>query len=185
VLEYIIHTLHHLSTHEAITRMSPLALAIVLAPSLIRGPDPLDDGELCLEPGKVLPSALRIAAKTPGGDGEREAERRRGNTLVGVLEMWIREYPAVSKDEPSGDAQPCRCAWTQGGEVVSPAIVQNGQMEKQQEDVTREKGRRRSSVRHELLGRSGSGAASPGKASRSSGKEGLAQQDGADDVDEL
>jgi hypothetical protein len=99
--------------------------------------------------------------------------------------MWIREYPAVSKDEPSGDAQPCRCAWTQGGEVVSPAIVQNGQMEKQQEDVTREKGRRRSSVRHELLGRSGSGAASPGKASRSSGKEGLAQQDGADDVDEL
>lgn len=75
--------MRQLSTHEAQTKMAPLALAIVLAPSLINGPDPLADAEMCLQPGKSLPLALRGVK-----GGEEEGEK---GTLVGLLEMWIRE----------------------------------------------------------------------------------------------
>lgn len=64
-----------------------MALAIVLAPSLILGPDPIEDAELCTLPGKKLPAGLR-REKEHGEDA-----KDRGGTLVGVLEMWIQRDP--------------------------------------------------------------------------------------------
>ncbi|ORY31981.1 hypothetical protein BCR39DRAFT_524925 [Naematelia encephala] len=99
ILLHVTSLLHELSSHEPATRMSSLALAIVLAPSLIRSTDALDDAELCLEPGKTLPSAMM---KTSG----REAGKGSG-TLVGVLELLIREgsseasQPGLARDTGS------------------------------------------------------------------------------------
>ncbi len=76
--------------------MSPLALAIVVAPSLISGPDPLEDAALCLGQGKSLPPAmLRMNGKKDDG----VAGGGDGGTVVGMLEMWIRGWPAVRGDE--------------------------------------------------------------------------------------
>ncbi|EIW67888.1 hypothetical protein TREMEDRAFT_44893 [Tremella mesenterica DSM 1558] len=79
LLSHLVKTLHLFSKYQTATKMSPLALAIVVAPVLIRGPDPLEDAMMCMEPGKSLPVAM-------GGNGEAG-----GMTLVGSLEMWIRE----------------------------------------------------------------------------------------------
>jgi hypothetical protein len=189
ILSYIIHLLHHVSQHESSTRMSPLALAIIFAPCLISGPDPLEDGEMCLEPGKVLPSALRIAARSGGGravpetgnEGENR-EMRRGNTLVGVLEIWIREYPAVRGEGEAGGT-PCLCAWAQGGEAAAldGGFVFGG-APYDMATTTDWKATRRASMRHELLGKVGAvgGTTSPSQARRGIGKEGT-----GDVVDQL
>jgi len=81
VLSYIIDLLHDILRYEPSTKMSSLALAIVLAPTLIKGPDPLEDASLCLEPGKKLPEGMI---------GSGRFNDMGGNTVVGVLEMGIR-----------------------------------------------------------------------------------------------
>ena len=69
--------------------MSPLAYAIVLSPAMIAGPDPMEDAEMCLAPGKTLPAAMT---------GDRKSHKGGQGTLVGVLEMWIRDWENVSKE---------------------------------------------------------------------------------------
>lgn len=73
---------------QATTKMTPLAFAIVLAPALLNGPDPLEDAELCMEPGKRLPKGLS------GRQPEQDAGGGSG-TLVGVLRMWIEAKQAI------------------------------------------------------------------------------------------
>jgi len=79
-----------LAKFETATKMTPLAFAIVLAPALIDGSDPLEDAQLCMEPGRRLPKGLGGNNNTneskPGGDG----------TLVGLLRMWIEAKQAVA-----------------------------------------------------------------------------------------
>lgn len=87
--------------------MSPTALAIVLAPTLISGSDPIEDAEMCMEPGKGLPQGLWALAGRKGGGvdavmhdqagGDRGSRDQKDGgkgtgTLVGVLEVWIREW---------------------------------------------------------------------------------------------
>lgn len=74
---------------EASTKMTPLAFAIVLAPALLNGPNPLEDAELCMEPGKRLPKGLR------GRQPEQDAGAGGNGTLVGVLRMWIEAKQAI------------------------------------------------------------------------------------------
>lgn len=64
--------------------MTPLALAICIAPDLIKGPDPMEDAALCMEPGRTLPALMRVASPDDEGKGK--------GTLVGLLEIWIRAY---------------------------------------------------------------------------------------------
>jgi hypothetical protein len=107
LLTYLTHLLHHLAQHEATTRMSPLALAIVIAPSLISGPDPLEDAAMCMKPGRSLPAAMLrnsdTTKKERGGGGG-------GGTIVGVLEMWIRDWPDVSGEGRKNEKAVCRCS---------------------------------------------------------------------------
>nr|XP_031863737.1 uncharacterized protein CI109_000989 [Kwoniella shandongensis]KAA5530809.1 hypothetical protein CI109_000989 [Kwoniella shandongensis] len=91
VLDYVVRILYDLSKHESVTKMSPFNLAIVIAPCLISGPDPLEDAEMCLAPGKTLPAAMRQLA----GGGKKDRDGGEG-TVVGFLDLWIRNYPAVS-----------------------------------------------------------------------------------------
>jgi hypothetical protein len=77
VLDHVITTLHDVSQHASATRMTPLNLAICLAPDLIRGPDMMEDAALCLPPGKKMPTQMGHTSK---GDG----------TIVGILELLIR-----------------------------------------------------------------------------------------------
>lgn len=79
-------TLHAVSKHSAETRMTSLNLAICIAPDLIRGPNPLEDAQLCMEPGRTLPAQMR--GVRPGSEGQGKG------TLVGLLEIWIREFEA-------------------------------------------------------------------------------------------
>ncbi|OCF43759.1 hypothetical protein I317_02363 [Kwoniella heveanensis CBS 569] len=89
LLTYLIETLHQLSLHSSTTKMTPLNLSIVISPVLISGPDPIEDTIMCLEPHKPLPAGLKEMAKAKGlTEG--------GGTLVGLLEMWTRDWPAVS-----------------------------------------------------------------------------------------
>jgi hypothetical protein len=60
----------------------------VLAPALINGPDPVGDAAMCLQPGRTLPSALM------GGRGGSAQSKVDAGTLVGVLEMWIKDEPS-------------------------------------------------------------------------------------------
>lgn len=85
ILEHIIHVMAELSAYESSTKMSPLALSIVLTPTLINGGDPVEDAEMCLSPGKTLPLGLRKVQP----DGSEEVGK--GGTLVGVLKMWMEE----------------------------------------------------------------------------------------------
>ncbi|KAK8845315.1 hypothetical protein IAR55_006028 [Kwoniella newhampshirensis] len=105
IIEYVVHILHHLSIHEASTKMSPLNLAIVIAPTLISGPDPLEDAEMCLEPGKSLPAAMRQLA-----GAQRKSQSGGNGTVVGLLEMWIKNRSAVSGRGEEGVE--CACSWT-------------------------------------------------------------------------
>lgn len=93
LLQHMITTFRLLSPHEEHTRMSARNYTICFAPDLIRGPNPLEDLELCLEPGKALPLSMTKQVGGAGGQMERAESkglRGRGNTLVGVLELWIR-----------------------------------------------------------------------------------------------
>lgn len=99
VLSHAIHVAHHLVPYEQTTRMSSLALAIVLAPAMISG-DPREDAAMCLQPGRSLPPGLL-------GDAIIDAEEG-DNTLVGLLQTWISDYPAVA-GEPVRRCQ-CRIA---------------------------------------------------------------------------
>jgi hypothetical protein len=87
VLTDVVSILHQVSKHASETRMTPLNLAICIAPDLIRGPDALEDASLCLEPGKKLP--MQMLAGRAGGSDEGKG------TLVGVLEIWIRDYERI------------------------------------------------------------------------------------------
>ena len=80
LLSYLAHMLHHLAQHESETKMSALALAIVLAPTLISGPSPLEDAQLCLEAGRTLPAAMLRAAGKPVDEGAGEG------TVVGDVD---------------------------------------------------------------------------------------------------
>jgi hypothetical protein len=63
--------------------------AICFAPDLIRGDDPIEDLEMCLEPGKKLPPGLAAQRKSS------ISESGGNSSLVGVLEMWILDPQAV------------------------------------------------------------------------------------------
>ena len=92
ILEYVVRIMADLSFYESSTKMSALALAIVVAPTLINGDDPLEDAEMCLSPGKTLPVGLRKVRE--GNDGEESVGK--GGTLVGLLKMWIEEVAEQS-----------------------------------------------------------------------------------------
>jgi hypothetical protein len=77
ILSHVISTLHDVSQHASETRMTPLNLAICLAPDLIRGSDMMEDAALCLPAGKKMPTQM---GHTSQGDG----------TVVGILELLIR-----------------------------------------------------------------------------------------------
>jgi hypothetical protein len=70
--------------------MTALNYAICFAPDLIRGEDPIEDLEICLVPGKRLPPALSAQRKGAVG-GEEDS------SLVGILEMWIRDYAQIER----------------------------------------------------------------------------------------
>lgn len=71
--------------------MTSLNLAICIAPDLIKGPDPMEDAGLCMEPGRTLPSQMRGVKTDNEGQGK--------GTLVGLLEIWIREYNRFQAEE--------------------------------------------------------------------------------------
>lgn len=95
--------------------MSALGLAIVLAPTLINGPDLLEDAELCCEAGKTLPAAMLeqagSAEKHVGADG----------TVVGALMMWIKDWVSISGSGTSmeSEREVCGCKWGDQEQVVS------------------------------------------------------------------
>jgi hypothetical protein len=80
ILEHVISTLHKVSLHSTETKMTPLNLAICIAPDLIKGPDMMEDASLCLQPGKKMP---QMGFTRQEGEGE--------GTLVGILELLIRD----------------------------------------------------------------------------------------------
>ena len=91
ILEHVVQIMADLSAFESSTKMSPLALAIVVVPTLINGDDPVEDAEMCLSPGKSLPPGLRKAHEGEDDDAGK------GGTLVGVLKMWIEELAGSGK----------------------------------------------------------------------------------------
>ncbi|WVQ93915.1 hypothetical protein IAU59_000993 [Kwoniella sp. CBS 9459] len=94
LLHHLVQTLHLLSLHSTTTKMTPLNLSIVISPVLISGPDPIEDTIMCLVPHKPLPAGLKEMAKSKDLPED-------GGTLVGLLEMWIRDWPAVSSSSVS------------------------------------------------------------------------------------
>lgn len=117
--------------------MGATNLAIVFAPSLISGQDPRVDAALCLEPGKSLPPSLM----PPGW-----AESGGTQTLVGLLQLWISEWPAIAEFTVSKNGW-CDCAWADAG----------GQLSASDPSTPIGMGRRtsgaaRSGLYHELLG---------------------------------
>ena len=82
LLSYLAHLIAKLAEHEPTTKMSSIALSIVIAPSLICGPDPLQDAALCLASGQKLPSAIIGSHEILEGDG----------TVVGMLVLWSENW---------------------------------------------------------------------------------------------
>jgi hypothetical protein len=76
--------------------MTPRNYAICFAPDLIGGDDPIDDLEMCLEPGKPLPPGLASQRKTAISASDAKGA---GNTLVGVLEMWIKDFELIERHQ--------------------------------------------------------------------------------------
>lgn len=76
--------------------MTPLNLAICIAPDLIKGPDPMEDAGLCMQSGHTLPAQMKgtLAGNEDQGKG----------TLVGVLEIWIREFEHIDEAVREADA---------------------------------------------------------------------------------
>lgn len=108
LLSHIMHVAHHLLPSEPTTRMTAQNLAITLAPTLINGPDAREDAALCLAPGQSLP-----------GLGVKADEQ----TLVGLLEMWIENWPQVD-GERAGER--CECE-LRGKETPPSPIALGGQ----------------------------------------------------------
>ena len=108
ILTFLTHLLHHLSQYTSYTKMCPLGLSIVLAPTLIKGPNPLEDAALCLEQGKSLPAAMLEMAR------EQEVQVGPGGTVVGVIDMWVRNWPALSGAKKL-KGESCGCSWIYGG----------------------------------------------------------------------
>lgn len=109
ILDVILHIAHHLLPHETTTRMGALQLALMLAPSLVSGPDPREDLQLLMEFGAKVPAGLGPA----GADAELEVAPQ---TLVGVLEMWIASLPEVH-----GRKGPCECGLGKAKVATGPA----------------------------------------------------------------
>lgn len=107
LLSHVMHIAHHLLSFEPSTRMTAQGLAITLAPTLINGPDPREDAALCLAPGQSLP-----------GLGVKADEQ----TLVGLLEMWIKNW-AVVDGEAKGEV--CECGLRGKETPPSPIALGN------------------------------------------------------------
>jgi hypothetical protein len=105
--------------------MGPTQLALMLSPPLLSGPDPREDLALLMEPGVVLPAALTALppggrhsrSGSSGSEGSKTSEKSKRTsksaspetapqalpaepqqapqTLVGVLEIWIKNWPAL------------------------------------------------------------------------------------------
>ncbi len=105
--------------------MGPTQLALMLSPPLLSGPDPREDLALLMEPGVVLPAALAALppegrhsrSGSSGSEGSKTSEKSKRTsksaspetasqplpaapqqapqTLVGVLEIWIKNWPAL------------------------------------------------------------------------------------------
>lgn len=106
LLSHITHIAHHLLPSEPTTRMTAQNLAITLAPTLINGPDAREDAALCLASGQSLP-----------GLGVKADEQ----TLVGLLEMWIENWPQVD-----GESKGVRCACGLRGKETPPSPIALG-----------------------------------------------------------
>lgn len=88
LLSHTVHVLHGVLAHEERTRMGARGLAITLAPTLLRGPDARIDAALCLPPGQAMPGL-------PAPEGQ---------TLTGLLELWIERWDEVGV--PDGATPP-------------------------------------------------------------------------------
>ncbi|KIR63830.1 hypothetical protein I314_03236 [Cryptococcus bacillisporus CA1873] len=169
ILQYVTYVLHRLTAFEDSTKMNALNLAIVVAPTLISGPDPLDDASMCLAPGKKLPLAMLVAA----GKASEERVKGRGvetsgqGTVVGMLEMCIREYHCVS-----GDLDPERmvCPVSPAGVAAAANRAEGGEGRTvgDKESYPKAGKRRSGSIRTSFLGALFSGS---GGNKESSGKE--------------
>jgi hypothetical protein len=99
ILTTILHVMHHLTAPEIVmeTKMTAANLAICLAPNLIRG-EPMADAAMCLSPGRGLPSM------DPASDGRGQLGGLSGNTLVGLLTLWIEKW-----NQLQGTPGQCTC----------------------------------------------------------------------------
>lgn len=88
--------------------MGSVGLALMLAPSLISGPDPREDLPLLMEFGMKIPSGLGLKQESKDSDSSSGSEPEppilMPQTLVGVLQMWITDLPALR-----GKMGPCDC----------------------------------------------------------------------------
>ena len=80
--------------------MTPLALAIVVAPDLIRSPDPLEDLAMCLPPpatpdGSTSGQGGGVAAQAGRAMAVPGMPERKGESLVGVLKMILERWNEV------------------------------------------------------------------------------------------
>ncbi|OXG44027.1 hypothetical protein C359_01133 [Cryptococcus neoformans Bt120] len=153
ILHCVIYILHRLTAFKDSTKMNALNLAIVVAPTLISGPDRLEDASMCLEPGKKLPLAMLVAAgKAPEESIKgKEVEMSGQGTVVGMLELWIREYPYVS-----GDLVPERmvCPVSSAGVAAAAKRKEAGEHQSiwERESYPKARKRRSGSVRNSFLG---------------------------------
>ncbi|EAL18012.1 hypothetical protein CNBK0330 [Cryptococcus deneoformans B-3501A] len=153
ILHYLTYVLHRLTAFEDSTKMNALNLAIVVAPTLISGPDPLEDAGMCLESGKKLPLAMLVAAgKAPEESVKgKEVETSGQGTVVGMLELWIREYPSVS-----GDLVPEKmvCPVSPAGLAAAAKRKEAGERRSigERESYPKARKRRSGSVRNSFLG---------------------------------
>ncbi|GMK54253.1 hypothetical protein CspeluHIS016_0108390 [Cutaneotrichosporon spelunceum] len=126
LLNILLNLAHSLLPYEATTRMGARQLALMLAPPLISGPDPREDLALLMEPGVMVPADLAVpppitharkdsvgsqtsqASQTLAGSNPvspetasqalpTQAQTQAPQTLVGVLDIWINNFPALGK----------------------------------------------------------------------------------------
>lgn len=149
--------------------MNALNLAIVVAPTLISGPDPLDDASMCLAPGKKLPLAMLVAAGKASEERVkgRQVETSGQGTVVGMLEMCIREYHCVSGD-PDPERMVCPVSPAGVAAAVSRAEAGEDRTVGDRESYPKGGKRRSGSIKTSFLGALFSGS---GGNKESSGKE--------------
>ncbi|CAK9786260.1 hypothetical protein CC85DRAFT_285756 [Cutaneotrichosporon oleaginosum] len=129
LLDVVLHIAYHLLPHERATRMGARQLALMFAPSLISGPDPREDLALLMERGVAVPAGLTPARKSSDSDRTGRSSTSasaspqaaalplpdtEAQTLVGVLEMWITNLPALHEKEG------CDCAMIGKASPVTP-----------------------------------------------------------------